>query len=151
MKQKMESAFVNMGILSYPSKVSLSATRRFSARFSIKEVYVGLEMRRFKRVIYKVTVKLFLSENKTESLQTVDISEGGICFIAKKALKTDARISIKLELDKDKEPVYADARVAWVKRIELLSGQLLDKYKIGVEFIDLKTKYRKLIAKVLKS
>ena len=85
-------------------------------------------------------------------MQTVDISEGGVCFITKKALKTDSRINIRLEFDKAKEPViHAKARVAWIKKIELLSGESLNKYKVGVEFIDLKSKYRKIISRELKS
>lgn len=151
MEKKIGSAFVNLGVLSYPAKVSLPATRRFSAKFSIKEVYVGLEMRRFKRVLYKANVEILPTDNKRESLQTVDISEGGLCFVTKKLLKTDARINIKLRFPKTKEPIYADARVAWIKRIEILSGEPLDKYKTGVEFINLRSRHRKIIAKNLKS
>jgi len=152
MEQKIESAFVNIGVLSCPTKACLPVTRRFHAKFSVKEVYVGLEMRRFERVLYKTKVKTFFSKNKIETMQTVDISEGGVCFITKKALKTDSWINIRLEFDKAKEPViHAKARVAWIKKIELLSGESLNKYKVGVEFIDLKSKYRKIISRELKS
>jgi len=152
MEQKIESAFVNIGVLSCPTKACLPVTRRFHAKFSVQEVYVGLEMRRFERVLYKIKVKTFLSKNKIETMQTVDISEGGICFITKKALKTDSRINIRLEFDKAKEPViHAKVCVAWIKKIELLSGEALNKYKVGVEFIDLKSKYRKIISRELKS
>ncbi len=148
MGQKVESAFVNIGVLSCPTKACLPATRRFSAKFSVKEVYVGLNMRRFERILYKAKVKIFLSENKTETMQTVDISEGGICFITRKPLKTDSKINVRLEFDKTKDPIiHAKARVAWIKKIELLSGESINKYKVGVEFIDLESKYRKIISK----
>lgn len=152
MDHKVESAFINIGILPCPAKVNLPVTRRFHAKFSVKEVYVGLEMRRFERVLYKTKVKAFLPKNKVETMQTIDISEGGICFIAKKPLKTDSNINIMLEFDKAKEPVvHAMARVAWIKKIELLSGESINKYKVGVEFINLKSKYRKIISRELKS
>jgi PAS domain S-box-containing protein len=152
MGQKIESAFVNIGVSTCPSGVCLPVTRRFSARFSVKEVYVGLEMRRFKRALYKAKVKIFLPENKTETQQTVDISEGGLCFITGKLLKTDSRININLEFDKTRDPViHADGRVAWIKKLELLSGESLNRYRVGVEFINLKNKYRKIILKKIKS
>jgi len=152
MTQKVESAFINLGISSCPPHACLPVTRHFSARFSVKEVYVGLEMRRFKRVFYKAKIKIFLPENKTETQQTVDISEGGLCFITRAALKTDSRISISLEFDKTKDPViHADGRVAWVKKLELLSGESLGRYKVGVEFVGLKGRYRKIILEKLKS
>ena len=152
MGQKVESAFVNLGVLSYSTKVSLPVSRRFSAKFSIKEMYVGLEMRRFKRALYKTKVKIFFPENKAEAQQTVDISEGGLCFITRKLFKTDSQISIRLEFDKTKKPViHANARVAWIKKIESLSVEPFNKYKVGVEFIGLESRYRKIISKELKS
>jgi len=152
MGQKVESAFVNIGVLSCPDKACLPVIRRFSAKISVKEVYIGLKMRRFERVLYKAKVKIFPSKNETETMQTVDISEGGICFITRKPLKTDSRINIRLEFDKTKEPViHARARVAWIKKIELLSGGPFNKYKVGVEFIDLESKYRKVISRELRA
>ena len=152
MGQKIESAFVNIGVSTCPSDVCLPAARSFSARFSVKEVYVGLEMRRFKRALYKAKVKIFLPGDETETQQTVDISEGGLCFITSKLLKTDSRISITLEFDKAGDPVIrSDGRVAWIKKLELLSGESLNRYKVGIEFINLKSKYRKTILKKIKS
>lgn len=151
-RHKVESAFVNVGVSACPSDACLPATRSFSARFSVKEVYVGLEMRRFKRVLYNAKIKIFLPGDETETQQTVDISEGGICFITRKLLKTDSRISVSLEFDKTRDPViHTGGRVAWIKKIELLSGESLNRYKVGVEFINLKSKYRKIIHSRLKT
>jgi len=152
MKQKVKSAFVNIEVLSCPGKARLPENSKYSAKFSVKEVYVGLEMRRFERVFYKATAKIFLPKNKTETVQTIDISEGGICFITGKLLKTDSKISFRLEFNETKGPVvHAKARVAWIKKIEPSSGGSLNKYKVGVEFIDLESKYRKIISRELKS
>lgn len=151
MEQKVESAFVNIGVLSCPTKARSPVTRKFSASFTVKEVYVGLEMRRFKRVFCKMKIKIFLPGNKTETMQTVDISEGGVCFITRKLLKADSEIDINLRFDKTKESVIrAKARVAWIKKIELLSGEPVNKYKVGVEFVGLESKYRKVISKELR-
>lgn len=152
LEQKVESAFVNIGVSSSLTKDCLPAARRFSARFSIKEMYVGLEMRRFKRVIYKAKVKIFLPGDNPETRETIDISEGGVSFITRKILKTDSRINIRLEFGKANDPViYADGRVAWIKRMGALSGEPSSSYKVGVEFKELKSKYRKIILKKLKA
>lgn len=152
LSQKVESAFVNIGVSSFMTKDYLPRTRRFPARFSIKEVYVGLEMRRFRRVLYKAKVNIFLPGDKLETRETIDISEGGVSFITRKILKTDSRINIRLEFDKAKDSViHADGRVAWIKRIGALSGESFDSYKVGVEFKELKSKYRKIILKKLKT
>ncbi len=151
MEKSPGHTFVSIGVLSYPRDGYLPATKRFPTKFSIEEVCVGLEMRRFERVIYKAKVRIFLPEDKTESMQTIDISKGGICFITRKLLKTDSQTKIKLDFGKDKGLIHADARVAWIKRMELLSGEKLNKYKVGVEFIGLKSKDRLVIAKELKS
>ena len=51
-----------------------------------------------------------------------------------------------LEFDKTKDPViHADGRVAWIKKMELLSGESLNRHKVGIEFINLKSRYRKII------
>ncbi|MFC1510018.1 ATP-binding protein, partial [Candidatus Omnitrophota bacterium] len=151
MKKSPGHAFVSIGALSYPSESYLPATKRFSTKFSIEEVYVGLEMRRFERVFYKAKVRIFLPENKTEAMQTIDVSEGGMCLMTRKLLKTDSQIKVRLDFGKDKEPIQVDARVAWIKRMELLSGEKLNKYKVGIEFIGLKSKDRSVIAEELKS
>lgn len=139
MKHKVDSAFVNM-------------RSRFNAKFSVKDIYVGLEMRRFERVFYKAKAKIFLPKNKTESVETIDISEGGICFMTGTILKTDSKVKVALEFNEAKGPVvHASARVAWIKKVELSSGESLNKYKVGVEFIGMDRKYRKIIARELKS
>ena len=91
-----------------------------------------------------------LPENKVESCRTLDISEGGVCFENGCRLETDAQIQTKLKFPKEKEPVSIRARVAWIKNIEELPKGSA-KYRLGLEFINLKNRDKKIISKFIKS
>jgi c-di-GMP-binding flagellar brake protein YcgR len=92
---------------------------------------------------------MLLSDNRTESYSTVDISKGGVCFLARRRFWTDEEIKIRIWLLKDKEPLYAKARVAWIKNIGLLAKD--NKYKVGLEFIELKNRDKRILFKFMKS
>ena len=149
-KNKAGNVFITLGVLSFPKKDHLPVAKHFPANISIKEIYIGSEMRHFKRISYKADIEILLPGNKIDLLQTVDISEGGVCFMHRKLLKTDSEIKIRLRFFKNKEPIYTRARVAWIKKMEP-SAKALNKYKVGLEFIYLKDKYRKIILKELRS
>ncbi len=143
-----EDVFITLGILSYSKKLRASTDKQIPARISIKEIYIGSEMRRFKRVPYKTNIKIFFPKNKTEIAETIDISEGGVCLATKRLLKTDSKVRIRLELPK--QPIYALARVAWIKKAERLLAETFNTYKVGLDFIDLENKYRKILCRELK-
>jgi len=145
LKHKTENVFINLGILSYPSHEALSTTLQLLANIYVKKIYIGSEIRRFKRVNYKANVEIIVPEKKTELSQTVDISTAGICFITKTTLETDAEIKVGLRLEKAKKPLYLTGRVAWKKDIEEGPKGRVNKYKIGLAFTDLKEKRKELL------
>jgi Tfp pilus assembly protein PilZ len=150
-KNHREGIFITLGILSYPQKAPLHTVKEdIPASITIKEICVGSELRRFKRISYKANIKLLLPEDKTEACETVDISVGGICLMTRKSLQTDSLVKIRLQLRKNKEPVYAQARVAWIKKMEGTRPNKVNKYQAGIEFVHLKNKYRKILTRELK-
>jgi len=149
-KNKTRNAFITLGVMSYPRKMHLRKARHFPVSFSIKEIYIGSETRRFERTLYKVNIKILVPKNKTESSQTVDISKGGICFVSSRLLRTDSRIQFRLDFPKNKGSIYTEARIAWIKKMESSPGKTVNKYKVGTEFINLKNKYRKILAREVK-
>lgn len=148
-KNKIQDVFIALGVLSYPKKVHPYTAKLLPVSLSIKEIYIGPEIRRFERIPYKADIKVLLPENKTEVTQTVNISEGGICFVSKRSLATDSQMKIWLELPKNKKTIHVKARVAWIKEIERLPGKAVNKHKVGLEFINLKDKDRKILRKEL--
>ncbi|UCH12037.1 MAG: PAS domain-containing protein [Candidatus Omnitrophota bacterium] len=149
-KNKVKDAFVALGILSYPHRAGPSAAEQIPAKIYIKKINIGLEKRRFKRVLYETDIEILHPEDKTGSSQTVDISEGGICFVTDNLLETDSQIKIRLEFPKSKKTIYTKAHVAWRKMMERLPGQPTNRYKLGLEFINLKNKDREILRKELK-
>lgn len=151
-KNRLENVFINLGVLSYPSKFHPITTQQLLANVSIKKICIGSDIRRFPRIHYRIDIAVLLPENKVESCRTLDISEGGVCFENGCRLKTDAQIQIKLKFPKEKEPVYIRARVAWIKTIEGVSENgINNKYRLGLEFINLKNRDKKIISKFIKS
>ena len=150
-KNKLENVFITLGFLSSLSRDQAHPVKHLPANAYIKEISIGLEVRHFPRAAYNVTIKTFLPENKIESSQTIDVSVGGVCFVAKRPLKTDSQIRLSLELPKNKATICVKARVAWIQKMQPLPGQAGDRYKVGMEFIGLKNKDRKILSKELKS
>ncbi|MDD5282254.1 MAG: ATP-binding protein [Candidatus Omnitrophica bacterium] len=147
---KVEDVFITIGSLSYSQKV-FSHDNGFSpSRFSIKEIYIGSEMRRFKRMSFKTNIKLFLPEEKVELSESVDVSEGGICLVIKHLLKTDSQLKISFVFPENREfVIVAKVRVAWIRKIELLFGEDANKYKVGLEFVNLENRYKRVICRRL--
>lgn len=150
-KNKIEDVFVTLGILSYPHEKELRKIKHFPGRIHIKKIFIGLEKRRFKRILYKADIKFLLAKDKTEQMQAVDLSRGGLCFVSKRLLKTDSEVEISMELPKSKKTIHTMARVAWIKRMERATKEAVNKYQIGLEFVSMKDKDRKLLSKELKS
>ena len=107
-------------------------------------------VRRFRRVGYKAGIKILLPEGKTESAQTLDISKGGICFISKRKLEKGKDVGVKLRFPKRKETISALARVTWIKDIRALPSKTANRYKVGLVFIKLKAKEKKILSKFIK-
>jgi PAS domain S-box-containing protein len=149
-KSKIEDVFVAIGILSYPRKDQPRTVKHLPGHIYIKKICVGLEKRHFKRIFYKANIKFMLSEKRTESAQTLDISEGGISFVSKRMLETDSLIGIGMLLPKSKKTINVKGRVAWIKRMERAPKESINKYKVGLEFTDLKNKDRRILSKEFK-
>ena len=116
-----------------------------------QELYVGSEMRKFKRLPYQTNCILFFPGKKSHVARTIDISEGGICVVAEQLLKTDSYIRIRLAFLKNKKHISLRTRVAWIKEAELLRGEIKKRYKLGLEFIDLSKVQKKMLAQELQS
>lgn len=151
-KNKIEGLFVNLGIVAFPAEEEISAERqKVPADITIKRLYIGLETRRFKRVSYSAIIEVIFPKDKTESCRTIDISEGGLCFISERKFKTDERVRIKLRFLKEKEQLEIKARVAWRKDIEDESKEGIGIYRIGLEFIGLKEKEQERLSRIINS
>lgn len=151
LKHKIEDIFVNLGVFSHPQKLRRPyTTKQLFANLNIKKIFIGSNTRQFDRVRYNIDIELFLPKEKRETSSTVDISEGGVCFVSRHYLETDAKIDIKLAFPK-KKPIYTKGRIAWVRPMGDPSQTATDrKYKVGLEFLSIKSRDRKTITQLIK-
>ncbi|MDD5594832.1 MAG: ATP-binding protein [Candidatus Omnitrophica bacterium] len=149
-KNKISGIFINIGILSYPERKSSGSVQQLLANLNIKKVYIGSETRKFERINYKAEIETLCVGQPAQFSQTIDISQGGVCFLSPRPLKTDSKINIRLRFGKEKKIFSADGRVAWIKRIEA-TAKAASQYRIGIEFSGLSKLDKKRILKFIKS
>jgi len=148
---KAENVFVTVGKLSYQQSADLGSRSLSSNHFSVNEICIGSNMRRFKRVALKTIVKLILSPGEEALSKSLDVSEGGICVVTKQLLKTDAKLKISFSFPEEEGVVISTkVWVAWVSKIEGSYGVDSDRYKVGLEFIKLEDRCRKFIDKKIR-
>lgn len=149
-KNTMEEVFIAIGILSYEEKVQLNQIGGLPENLYVKEIYIGSEKRQAKRTNYKLNMEVLLPIQKTENSQTIDISEGGICFKTQTPLQTDAIVEVKLAIPDKKCPLRIKTRVAWIRKIEGLLEAGKSIYKVGVEFMGIKKDDKNAISRLIK-
>ncbi|MFH1239399.1 MAG: PilZ domain-containing protein, partial [bacterium] len=79
-----------------------------------------------------------------------DISEGGIGFMALEYIPPKTELMLKVFLPGFNEPIETPGKVIWAKKEEPYTDEYA-LFIIGVEFISLAEKYRKLITSFVSS
>ncbi|MBN1913949.1 MAG: PAS domain-containing protein [Candidatus Omnitrophica bacterium] len=148
-KNRVDRVFINLGSPQAARKLTLDANTEALVNLNIKKIFIGAEIRNFRRVDYQADIELNLAGAKPEACRTVDISRGGACILANLKFPTDAKLNARLWLAKNRDPLILRARVAWIKDLSLSAKS--DKYKIGLQFTDLADKDKKALARFMKS
>ncbi len=148
-KNSLKEIFIALGLVSYTSE---SVRGEFdSQNFHIKELYIGSEMRLFKRIQYQVKVHVTEGRGKNFVADTQDLSLGGICLITQAPLATDAQIDLVIPLLKTRKKISVQGRVAWVSHWDEHSmAKFADRYQTGIEFTGVDKKKRDMLAKELR-
>ena len=145
----INGVFIALGMLFYSHKIGLQKNES-GPNLHIKEIYIGSEVRRFKRINYMTDVELLFPGEPTQKVETIDISAGGVCLFTTVPLKTDKKIKLKINLLRKKYPITAIARVAWIKKMDPTPLQTFEQYKVGVEFIRMTPTDRRVLSEELK-
>ncbi len=61
--------------------------------------------------------------------QTVDISQGGMGLISKRAIALDEKIAVEIATAPDAEPILMLGKVVWVRKLDQK-----DQYRVGLKF-----------------
>ena len=146
----MEGIFIALGMLFYaPKETSTIATVSDPNLHHNQEIYIGSEMRRFKRINYKTQIEIMIPGGRTQRAETIDISLGGVCFSTPIPFKTDKKVKLTLDLLRKKKSISATGRIAWIKR-ESASPRGMQQYKVGVEFVKMTNDEQQLLSEELK-
>ena len=145
-KNEIENVFIALGMLRYSAGHPAVPSRENVSNLKIKEIYIGAEMRRSKRINYKTEIEVIVSEKEKQISETVDLSKHGVCFISHSPLKIDTRVRVCIELLKKGKKIVAKGRIAWLSKMDRQPRDISDKYKIGVEFTDMSEEGHKILA-----
>jgi PAS domain S-box-containing protein len=145
----IKDVFINLGIMPYSKDAKGNVSKQLFANIHLWKICIGSETRRFRRIDYRADIELVSSDNKAEETKTIDISQGGICILSGEKLKTNAKVKIKLKFSGKEKPFCAVARVAWLKSAEEKINNV-NKYKIGLEFVEMDSRERKKLLGYLK-
>ncbi|MDD5513121.1 MAG: ATP-binding protein [Candidatus Omnitrophica bacterium] len=151
-KQKdLREVFINIGVVAYSPEGKLKQAQGLPVNLHISKIYIGSEVRRFRRMEYKANIDILLPGKIKDPSEVIDISEGGICLASSRQLKTDSRIRLDLKLPSGRQLSAVPARVAWIKVVDTLRYGEGQSYKIGLEFIRLDGAQKKVISGFIKS
>lgn len=131
---KIKKIFVHVGDLCYPSKLSANDTKKALANLFVKYIYIGYEIRRFKRIGCNIKIEAILAGNKKEACRAIDVSKGGLCVSARKPLDKNKDIKIRMKLSGKKRPINIKGRVRWMNALGEADKNRLNKYKLGIKF-----------------
>ncbi|MFC1807453.1 ATP-binding protein [Candidatus Omnitrophota bacterium] len=148
-KNKIDEVFIALGVLSYHKDAKPHNAKHLLIGPSVREIYIGSEMRQHRRITYSTDIDIYFPGDKAQTCQSIDLSEGGICFKCKAPLKTDSEVKIKFDLLKSKKLINTDARVTWIKQSEIMPADPSDRFKIGLEFMNLGEKDKSLLLREL--
>lgn len=148
---KTADFFINPEISDSRLKIEPNKAAQSEANVNIKKIYIGANMRRFKRAAYKADILITPDNGKQELSQSIDISKGGISFISNLRFKTDSEINLSLKLGGSQGQLNLNGIVAWIRNIKAPFMKETDTYKVGVEFSPLKANEKKVISKFVDS
>jgi len=131
---RIKKIFVHVGGLCYPSKLFVNDAKRISANLFVKYIYIGYEIRRFKRMKCNIKIETILAGNKKEPCRAIDISRGGLCISARKPLDKNKDIKIRMKISGKKRPINIKGRVRWMNALGEAEKNRLNKYKLGIKF-----------------
>lgn len=105
------------------------------------------EKRRYLRLNIPLEIEYVLSDaDRVFTATTKDISASGIRFTAKDGIPENRNLDIKLKIPNSANPVHAQGRVAWSKKVSLENDSPLE---IGIEFMKIEEDNKNTFLKYL--
>ncbi|MCK5580244.1 MAG: PAS domain-containing protein [Candidatus Omnitrophica bacterium] len=150
LQNNIDDVFIALGMMAYSVNDYPQDNAGSRTNLNIKEIYIGSEIRRSKRIKYNTALEAIYPDKASRLCQTVDLSENGSCFDSHVPIKTDEIFKVKIELIKKREIIQAAGRMAWIKDLGIPPGETMPRYRMGIEFTKISKKDQKLLSEELK-
>jgi PAS domain S-box-containing protein len=147
----IKDIFINIGVLSFADRDTLIPKGEQVLNIAFKKIFVGSNIRRYARIEYRTEIEIFRSDQESELTQSIDISEGGICFGTDFRLETDRIVRVRFKLAPSAQILDVKGRIAWLKEMAEDIKETNKKYKVGLEFARLAKKEKIAIRRFINS
>lgn len=137
---------ISSSVSVYPEEATTSEELLLKARVKLADIFLASERRLHLRVAHKIDVRFMQETGKDEGMQSVDVSEGGICISCNHYVKIGTASELVFTLPKDLGTIRVKAKVKWVKKIEETN-----EYRVGLQFFGMSNKAKKALNKFLES
>lgn len=114
------------------------------------------ERRKYPRLKDNVFIFGNLTSSSTEEFKVItrDISAGGLMFELERDIPKESELELEIYQPGNRDKtiffsIHSLARVAWIKRLEGNLEQGENKYRMGIEFLEIKQEDRQRVAKFI--
>jgi len=122
---------ISIGISTYPEEARTSEEMLFKARVRLNPMYTGPERRQYYRKICKIDASDIKKENALKDLQTVDISEGGVCIFTDFPLEKGSMHEFVFDLPRGLGILKTKVKAVWS-----IKEQESKIYRTGFQFVE---------------
>lgn len=126
--------FINAGTGAEGRSIMVGQLPVFSSNMGVSTLSIGMNKRESLRLSCRLPI-MVAGARKKQYTHTVDISQGGVCFLSTALMGTDEKVRASLAVPYQKTPLLFSARIAWIKHLRQSSPHEVKKYIIGMEFI----------------
>lgn len=131
---------VKTGWSIYPEEGETSDKLLMKARISVRELLLSKEHRKKPRKNFQINVNFALTAGKTVGVQTIDISEGGLCLNSNHNLGIGSKHTVVFQLPDGRGRIETRAAVRWIEKIAG-SGAC----KVGLHFSEMSSSSKKAL------
>lgn len=148
-KKNINNIFVAVSIIYYSTKKGKAASAETPPNLNIDEIYIGSEMRRWKRINYKTNLQITSPETWKGFYMTTDLSMGGVCLVSPRLFEMDQPVTVQIGLLKVEQIIEVQGRIAWLRKSKE-APQAGGLYKAGICFSSMCVESKKLLENELK-
>ncbi len=146
---QIENVFIAVGVLAYTEGRARKQRKRDPGNLIVKEIYIGSEMRMSRRIRYTTRITVLSPRAAAQVSRTLDLSRHGVCFLSRRPMKINQRLTVRIGLIRKRRTVEARCRTAWICQ-EPAGRPGVEHYRVGMEFTRMTEAHRRALTEELR-